>query len=125
VETEFPSEKENERVNASGFRSLALNLPEAVEDAHMGHPDFRVRGKIFATLGPDEDWAMVKLTPEQQASYLQAEPDVFEPCNGAWGRGGATKVQLASAQETSIGLVLIHAWRNTAPKGLVQQFDDA
>lgn len=112
-------------MNAAEFRSLALSLPEAVEDAHMGHPDFRVRGKIFATLGPDEDWGMVKLTPEQQASYVRAEDDVFESCNGAWGRRGYTKVQLAGAQESGIGQALMHAWRNTAPKRLVQQFDNA
>ncbi len=54
-------------MTAKQFRRLALGFPEATENEHMGHPDFRVRGRIFATLGPDEDWGMVKLTPEQQA----------------------------------------------------------
>ena len=71
-------------MTADKFRNLALSLPEACESAHMGHPDFRVGGKIFATLGPDEEWGMVKLTPEKQASFLRAEPDVFRPASGAW-----------------------------------------
>ncbi len=89
----------------------------------MGHPDFRVRGKIFATLGPDEDWGMVKLTPDQQGLLLGTEPEVFKPANGAWGRGGATIVQLADAAELTVQLALTAAWRNAAPKRLVQQFD--
>ena len=59
-------------ITRDGFRRLALSLPEATESAHMGHPDFRVRGKIFATLGsPDDGWGMVKLTPEQQDAFVQ------------------------------------------------------
>ena len=81
----------------------------------MGHPDFRVGGKIFATLGPDEDWGMVKLTPDQQASFVRTEPDVFQPFNGAWGRKGCTKVCLEDAEESTVRQALIAAWRNTAP----------
>ena len=66
-------------MTADEFRSLALSLPEAAESAHMDHPDFRVRGKIFATLGPKEEWGMVKLTPEQQATFLRTEPEVYHP----------------------------------------------
>jgi hypothetical protein len=66
-------------VTAKKFRSLALRLPEAAEESHIGHPDFRVGGKIFATFGPDEDWGMVKLTSDQQASFLRDDPDVFHP----------------------------------------------
>jgi hypothetical protein len=106
------------------FRSLALSFPEASENAHMGHPDFRVRGKIFATLGPDESWGMVKLTPEQQASFIRLEPHVFKPANGAWGRRGATIVHLGDAEELTVRQAMIAAWRNTAPKQLVQEFDD-
>jgi hypothetical protein len=69
-------------------RALALMLPEASEGAHMGHPDFRVGGKIFATLWPDEGRAVVKLSPEMQAVMVEAEPDVFEPVPGSWGRRG-------------------------------------
>ena len=98
------------------FRTLALDLPDAEESAHMGHPDFRVRGKIFATLGPSEAWGMVKLTPEQQALFVRAEPDVFQPFNGAWGRRGCTRVCLEKAEELTVRQALIAAWRNTAPK---------
>jgi hypothetical protein len=105
------------------FRSLALSLPEAVEAAHMNHPDFRVRGKIFATLGPNEEWGMVKLTPEQQGLFVRTEPKVFQPLKGAWGRGGATQVKLEEATEPSVRQALEAAWRNTAPKRLVQQLD--
>jgi hypothetical protein len=71
------------------FRRLALTMPEALEVGHMGHPDFRVGGKIFATLGyPDERWAMVKLTPEQQEAFVAADPVTFVPVKGGWGRAG-------------------------------------
>ena len=71
-------------MTADDFRKIALSLPEAIESAHMNHPDFRVRGKIFATLGyPDENWAVVKLTPEEQKSFVRADPDVFQPVKGA------------------------------------------
>src|SRR5437660_567646 len=109
------------RVTADEFRNLALSLPEASEDAHMGHPDFRVRGKIFATLGPDEDWGMVKLTLEQQASLIRTEPNVYQPASGAWGRRGCTIVRLAGADLATVREALIAAWRNTAPKRLVQE----
>ena len=107
------------------FRSLALSLPEASEETHMGHPDFRVRKKIFATLGaPEDGWGMVKLTPEQQTLFVRAEPGVFKPANGAWGRRGCTYVRLEAADEGSVRQAVIAAWRNTAPKRLVQQYDE-
>jgi hypothetical protein len=71
-------------MTADKFRRLALSLPETCESAHMGHPDFRVRNKVFATLSyPDKGWAMVKLTPEQQTSFVEAEPATFAPVKGA------------------------------------------
>ena len=100
------------------FRRLALNLPETTESAHMGHPDFRVAGKIFATLGPGEAWGMVKLTPQQQKEFVLAHSKVFEPINGAWGRRGATKVILKPATKPILTPALIAAWRNTAPDDL-------
>jgi hypothetical protein len=105
-------------MTADEFRSLALELPEAVESAHMGHPDFRVGGKIFATLGPDEAWAMVKLTPEQQQAMVAAAPETFEPFAGAWGRRGSTRVTLASAATGLVQRALLAAWVNTAPERL-------
>ena len=108
------------------FRRVALSLPEANESAHMEHPDFRVRGKIFATLGfPGDDWAMVKLTPEQQRRFVQALPDVFRPVKGGWGRRGATNVCLATADETTLQRALVTAWCNVAPKGLADTLDPA
>jgi hypothetical protein len=104
-----------------GFRRLALSLPETSEVGHMGHPDFRVGGKIFATLGyPDEKWGVVKLTPEQQEAFVSAEPDVFVPVKGGWGRRGATSVCLRPARTKSLRLALAAAWRNVAPRRLAQ-----
>ena len=103
---------------------MALGFPETSEGEHMGHPDFRVRGKIFATLWPGDVWGMVKLTADQQASFVQAEPHVFEPVNGAWGRRGATKINLPAAQKASVSRAMAAAWRKTAPKRLVQQHDE-
>jgi hypothetical protein len=86
----------------------------------MEHPDFRVRGKIFATLGyPDSDWGMVKLTPDQQTSFVRAEPTVYVPVKGAWGRKGSTSVRLESASEATLRHALALAWRNVAPKRLL------
>ena len=108
-------------MTGNDFRALALELPQAVEHAHMKHPDFRVGGKIFATLGPDEDWAMVKLTPDQQAPLVEDQPKVFQPASGAWGRSGATIVQLKKAKKKDIRALLLLAWRNTAPKRLLEE----
>ena len=109
-------------MTVNGFRRLALSFPETSESAHMGHPDFRVGGKIFATLShPDEDWAMVKLTPEQQEELVRTEPAVFAPVKGGWGRQGATQVRLKAATETAIAPAVAAAWRNRAPKRLVEQ----
>lgn len=90
----------------------------------MGHPDFRVRGKIFATLWPGDEWGMVKLTPAEQDVFVQAEPKVFEPVKGAWGARGCTKVRLRSAKKAIVWRALVDAWRNAAPKRLAQQFED-
>ena len=82
----------------------------------MGHPDFRVGGKIFATLGyPDGAWAMVKLTPEQQEAFVAADPTAFAPVKGGWGRGGATNVRLRRAKVKAVRTALLTAWRNVAP----------
>jgi hypothetical protein len=104
-------------MSPSDFRTLALAIPDAVESAHCNHPDFRLGGKVFASLGaPDEDWAMVKLTPEQQADFLERAPDALQPCSGAWGRSGCTNIHLASAQKTLVRQALEAAAANLASK---------
>lgn len=101
------------------FRRLALGMPEATEVGHMGHPDFRVGGKIFATLSyPDAQWAMVKLTPDQQEAFVAAEPAVFMPVKGGWGRKGATNVLLRPARVGSVRVAIAAAWGNVAPPRL-------
>jgi hypothetical protein len=117
----FPAEG---TMTADEFRSLALALPEARESSHMKHPDFRVRGKIFATLGPGERWGMVKLTPDQQRQFIVAEPAMFVPVKGAWGRQGCTTVQLESATGDRVRPAMIAAWRNAAPKVLAEEHED-
>ncbi len=90
----------------------------------MGHPDFRVGGKIFATLGPGEKWGMVKLTPEEQSSLVESEPEVFQPASGAWGRRGCTIVQLRNAKLLTVRHALLAAWRTTAPKRILERIDE-
>ena len=106
-------------MTSDDFRRLALSLPEAIEQAHMGHPDFRVGGKVFATLGyPDAGWGMVKLTPDEQAVRVEAAPEIFAPVKGGWGRQGATQVRLEAADEASVIGALRAAWRRAAPRRL-------
>ena len=101
------------------FRTIALARPEAIESAHGGHPDFRVGGKVFASLGsPDAKHAMVKLTPDAQERYLRLYPAVFLPAAGAWGRRGCTLVRLAPATAKIVAPAVAAAWRNTAPKAV-------
>jgi hypothetical protein len=111
-------------MTAADFRRMALRLPEATEGAHMNHPDFRVGGRIFATLGyPKIGMGMVKLFPDQQEEFVRAEPKMFAPVNGLWGKRGATYVRLKAAKKPSVQRALAAAWRNTAPRKLVAQFD--
>lgn len=106
-------------MSSNRFRRAALNLPEAVEGAHQGHADFRVGKRIFATLDyPDEDWGMVKLTPEQV--LVEAEPDIFRPVPGGWGKQGNTHVRLARADQATLRSALTMAWTNVALKSLLK-----
>jgi hypothetical protein len=99
-------------------------MPEAEERAHMGHPDFRVKGKIFATLMPgDEPAGMVKLKPAQQHDFMKSQPTVFEPVKGGWGAKGATRVILAEADRATLRAAIEAGWRNVAPKRLIEQLD--
>jgi hypothetical protein len=100
---------------AQDFRRLALALEGAEERRHMGHPDFRVRGKVFATLGyPDADWAMVALMPEQQEDFIALAPDAFRAASGAWGRQGSTLVRLEAVPAEVLENALTAAWRRRA-----------
>lgn len=106
----------------AAFRKLALSLPETEERQHMDHPDFRVAGKIFATLGyPDKARGMVKLSPDDQHYFSKDHPEVLVPVKGAWGRRGATSVHLKAASKDVLAKALQAAWRNTAPKRLLGQ----
>src|ERR1700742_3938518 len=100
-------------MTAAKFRKVALALPEATEGAHQGHADFRVGKRVFATLGyPDENWGMVELTPEQQSMLGEAEPELFRPVPGGWGKRGSTNVRLAKADAATLRSALTLAWRN-------------
>ena len=106
-------------MTAADFRRLALALPETEERQHMDHPDFRVAGKIFATLGyPDKTRGMVKLSPEDQHNFSRDYPAAFIPVKGTWGRRGATSVCLKAARKDVAARAIEAAWRNTAPRRL-------
>lgn len=104
-------------LTASDFRRVVLGLRDAVEAAHMGHPDFRINGRIFASLTHDETRGMVVLTPEQQARFVNEHPSAFAPESGAWGRAGCTRVHLASADEEAVGEAATLARQNAVAKG--------
>jgi hypothetical protein len=83
----------------------------------MNHPDFRLGGKIFASLGyPDDGHGMVNLTPDRQRAFMKKAPSVFTPCAGMWGKRGATNVHLASARVELVRLALDAAAKNVAAK---------
>jgi hypothetical protein len=104
------------------YRRIALGLPGAEQSAHMNHPDFRVGGKIFATLGyPKPGWAMVKLTPEQQAEFVEKNPGSFLAVKGNWGAKGCTNVLLKNAKQATVAHALKAAWLNHAPAEAVEQ----
>ncbi|WP_342739173.1 MmcQ/YjbR family DNA-binding protein [Bradyrhizobium sp. B117] len=106
------------------FRKAALALPGVIESAHHGHADFRAGKRVFATLGyPDDTWGMVKLTPDQQAVLVDAEPEMFRPVPGAWGKSGSTNVKLAKIDPVTLRSALVMAWRNVAPKSLLASLE--
>jgi hypothetical protein len=107
--------------SADDFRRIALSFPGAEEKAHMGHPDFRVGGRIFATLhAPGAEWGAAMLMPEQQELAMEAEPEAFRPAAGAWGRGGATQIRLDAVSDEWLARALEWAWRKRAPARLVR-----
>jgi hypothetical protein len=98
------------------FRRIVLGMEGAVEGAHMGHPDFRVNNRIFATLHHDREFGMVNLTPDQQEQFTRAHPEAFAPESGAWGRAGCTRVRLALVHEETLGEAVTLAWQNIVNK---------
>jgi hypothetical protein len=98
-------------VTAKDFRRIVLGLEGVVEGAHMGHPDFRLGGRIFATLTADERRGMVKLPLDQQERFVGAGAGPFVPAAGAWGRQGSTLVDLASVSPEHVGEALTIAWQ--------------
>lgn len=104
-------------MTAENFRRIALSLPGATENSHMDHPDFRVGGKIFASLGyPNDKCGMVKLEPEEQESFSQNHPDAFAPVKGAWGRQGATQVHLENVDAPTLRRAMTAAYQSVASK---------
>ncbi len=99
-------------MNAEDFRRIALSLKGAEERSHMGAPDFRVGGRIFATLASQrQGYGNLMLTPEQQAAFVEELPEVFVPIAGGWGRMGATHIRLTAANEDVLAGALRTAWR--------------
>jgi hypothetical protein len=106
-------------MTAEQFRAIALSFPEAVEAVHMGHPDFRVGGKIFATLGyQNEGRGVLILLPEEQQEVISQDPGMFEPVPGGWGRRGATQVILKQVTRPVLEAAMQKAWQRKAPKRL-------
>ena len=98
-------------MNARDFRRIALRMEGAEEGSHMGQPDFRVRGRIFATLASEgQGYGNLRLTPEQQAAFVEELPEVFLPIHGGWGRMGSTHIRLAAASEDVLTGALRIAW---------------
>jgi hypothetical protein len=101
-----------EAMNAEDFRRIALSLNGAEESSHMGSPDFRVGGRIFATLASQrQGYGNLMLTPEQQAEFVAGQPEVFVPIAGGWGKSGATHIRLAAANEDVLAGALRVAWK--------------
>jgi hypothetical protein len=99
-------------MTADDFRRLALSLPGAEEGSHMGSADFRVGGRIFATLASQEQgYGNLMLTPEVQAEFVAEQPDIFLPIAGGWGRSGSTHIRLAEATEDLMAGALQMAWK--------------
>jgi len=99
-------------LTAAAFRKLALSLPDVVQGEHHGHPDFRLHGRVFASLHPDELRAMVRVAPGvDQQRLIARDPEVWAPATGAWGRAGCTMLVLARAERAAAQAALAEAWQ--------------
>lgn len=103
-------------MTADDFREIALSMHGAIERAHMKHPDFRVNGRIFASLHADNETGVVKLSPDEQTEFMREYPKVFSPASGAWGRQGWTNVLLSAADDATVRGPVLLAWQNIAEK---------
>ncbi len=103
------------------FAAMALSLPEAVQGGHFDVADFRVGGRIFATLRPKDGRAVLNLSPDQQRLLLETSGEIFESVPGSWGHKGWTNVVLASADEETVRHAMTMAWRSVAPRRLIVQ----
>jgi hypothetical protein len=109
-------------MKAAEFRRIALSMPGASESAHMDHPDFRVGGKIFATLGyPNKHYGMVVLSPEEQERFVKSDSAAFTSAKGGWGLRGSTCVRLEDVDAPTLQRAVEIAWRKRAPKRLIKQ----
>src|SRR2546430_14073071 len=104
-------------MTAAQFREIALSFPQAVEAAHMGHPDFRVCGKIFATLGYANDGrGVLLLSPDEQQELISQHPEMFELVPGGWGLRGSTQVLLKQITRRALQAAMTKAWQRRVPK---------
>lgn len=111
-------------MNGEDLRALAQLLPGVSEGVHRGNPDFRVGGRVFATLWVEEARVVLRLAPADQAALCEAEPDLFAPLDGAWGRRGWTNLDLDLCPEETLRAALLGAWRTTAPAELRAAYAD-
>jgi hypothetical protein len=118
---DFPARPHLTHMKPATFRRIALSLPEATEGSHFSNADFRIAGKIFATLALEhQGFGVLLLTPDQQAGMVQDAPEIFSPVPGGWGEKGATRVSLAKVPADILKAALRVAWSRKAPKHLLK-----
>jgi hypothetical protein len=112
-------------IDLATARAIALSFPEVEEHDHRGHPSFRVKQKIVATLWPEEQRAVLKLPISEQSALHMLDPAAFAPVSGGWGRQGWTNVSLALVDESVFRQAVSIAWQQVAPKRLLSQYMQA
>jgi hypothetical protein len=108
-------------MTAEQFRDLALSFPESVQGSHFDTTDFRVSGKIFATLRPNDERAVLKLTPDEQRLFAETLQGMLQPVKGSWGLKGWTQVLLDKADQEAVRHVMATAWKSVAPRKIVKR----
>ncbi len=112
-------------IDLATARAIALSFPEVEEHDHRGHPSFRVKQKIVATMWPAEQRAVPKLPISEQSALHMLDAAAFAPVPGGWGRQGWTNVSLALVSESMFRQAVSIAWQQIAPKRLLAQFRQA